>query len=113
MGERFCGVVRRVTRDAATKCVRRKKIHQLRENKFADVHWESPRPKSPSLPNPSSSLQVGNTQKVHFPVLYQSLAPRHQQNCRTAVGADIYFGDAAHIRSESKATRDPGIIVDR
>jgi hypothetical protein len=32
-------------------------IHQLRENKFADVHWESPRPKSPSLPNPSSSRQ--------------------------------------------------------
>ena len=55
MGERFCGVVRRVTRDAATKCVQRKKIHQLRENKFADVHWESPRPQSPSLPNPSSS----------------------------------------------------------
>jgi hypothetical protein len=46
MGERFCGVVRRVTRDAATKCVQRKKTHQLRENKFADVHWESPRPKS-------------------------------------------------------------------
>ena len=82
MGERFCGVVRRVTRDAATKCVQRKKIHQLRENKFADVHGNHQGRKAPVS---QIQVQVGNTQKVLFPILYQSLAPRHQQNCRTAV----------------------------
>jgi hypothetical protein len=35
--------------------VQRKKIHKLRENQFADEHWEIPRPKNLSLSNPSSS----------------------------------------------------------
>src|SRR5271169_982617 len=38
MREGFCRVARRVTRDAATKCVERQKLHELRENKLADEH---------------------------------------------------------------------------
>jgi hypothetical protein len=42
----------------------------------------------PKAEKPQFQAQVGNTQKVIFPIFYQGLALRHQQNCRTAVGAD-------------------------
>jgi hypothetical protein len=42
-------------------------------------------PQDRKAPVSQIQAQVGNTQKVIFPILYQGLALRHQQNCRTAV----------------------------
>jgi hypothetical protein len=82
--------------------VQRQKIHKLREYQFADEHWEAQRLKTPVS---QICVQVGDTPKIRFLILYQHVALYPQQNCRTAVS---YF--EAFMPKMYPLYRDPAAI---
>jgi hypothetical protein len=74
MPKGFGGIARWVEGNTTTKCMQWQEFHDLRENKFADEHWNTGVRKTQV---PQIRVQVGNTPKIRFRVVRQGLALCH------------------------------------